>query len=147
MDILTKKTKEELIEEKKMEIEKIKAEIKELRGPIGLAQMVHNKMICFKYKWAGDHSECVRIGFDEREKIYRDSSLWNHIYHICFEVHRKEHADGNITFKRLSNREKAFSAKMADEIIDIWNKYVVRLYGDCIDTNTLEEYNKMKGEE
>ena len=139
MDIEYKKSIDDIIEAKKMEIEALKREIKELRGPVGLAEMVHHKMLDF-------HREWPNIKFDPRGRHCPDNTLWQHICRTCYEIHRLNHAVENLSFKGLTSKEKAFSAKMADEIIDIWNKYIVRLYGDRIDEKTMTEYKKMIGD-
>lgn len=115
------KTTEERIREKRQEIEKLEKEIKELQGPRGLAQMINGKMLYTAYG---------QIRYDKRN--CPDEALWNHICRVCYEVHRKNHTERKIFFRTLTDHEKKISAEMADEIITIWNKYVMKIYGDII---------------
>jgi len=115
------RTTEELIKAKREEIEKLKKEIKELSLPRGLAQMVNGKMLYTAYG---------EIRYKDRN--CPDEALWNHICRMCYEVHRKNHTERKIFFRTLTDREKKISAEMADEIISIWNKYVIKVYGDII---------------
>lgn len=129
MNIITKTSKEDLIAAKEKEIEQLRKEIKQLRGPVGLAQMVSKKMIDTRYG---------KFAFNKSRNC-PDEALWQHICRICYEVHRENHRPRDMRFNTLTDAEKKVAAEMADKIIDIWNKYVVQVYWNEIDADTLKE--------
>ena len=108
----------ELIAEKEEQIKKLKDEIKELRTPSSLKSLLTNKMLGIDY-----HSG--KLG---AFRHVRDDG-WDCIRRTCLVIHKHNHKLENITMNSLERSEIEFSARMADEIVDIWNKYMCELYG------------------
>ena len=98
-----------LIERKEAQIERLKAEIKTLRGET-IKSMTTNKMA--RLDWYGNPH------YDGKT-----SEPWNRLLKLVLELHGPNHSGENLTTNILSEDEKRLSAKMADEVIPIWNRY------------------------
>lgn len=97
--------RDSLIKEKEKEIARLKAEIKELRGPAGIASLTKNHL-------------CTATWSDGSPRPNSASSEeWQAIKRVCMI------AFGASYVRDLTPEMMQSVAKMADEIIDIFNKY------------------------
>ena len=118
--MITEETKE-IIKEKELEIERLKAELKELKQT-SIASSTENKML---YMIKFDSNENKPVG------IYQNyGGAWNHIRLACqsaflYQFDSKRYKIG-VTKKqeKMSSEEREIAVKMADEMIAIFNKYV-----------------------
>ena len=95
-----------LIAEKEAQIEKLKEEIKSLKGPIGIASLTKNLLITAHGTRGG--------GMIPHNG---NSSHWMPILRVCLN------AFGASYVSELTEADMYLAAEMADEIIEIFNKY------------------------
>lgn len=110
--------KKRLIERKEQELKKLKDELKELKESEGISNFVTEPIL----DW-GNWNNNLRYRL-------RSSNLkpWESIRKLTTEIHRHNHIGENLTVKTLTREEKMLSARMADEVIRIYNRYIKELY-------------------
>lgn len=124
-------TNEELIAEKKRQIEGLKQEIAELEAPRSIAKLVKNKMLYA--------SKAISISKTGNEKVIKirpyhalsGQSPWLHIKGLCMDLVRERHdlhMHERLYIRDLTPTEVITCAQMADEMIEVWNKYIRKLY-------------------
>ena len=106
------KEQERQIAEKKAEIERLKEEIKSIRGE-SIRRLLDVEM--YYHSWHGE----IRKG-----KKFANSNEWGFLLKLVKELHRHNHQGENLTTDVLSGEERTISAKLAKDIIKVWNKYM-----------------------
>ena len=104
--MINREKQDALIKEKEQEIEKLKEEIKAMRGPMGIASLTKNLLVTAHGTYHG--------GFIPHNG---NSSDWSPIMKVCLK------AFGVSYVRDLTEEEMYVAAEMADEIIEIFNKY------------------------
>lgn len=109
----------ELIRIKREQIALLEQEIKMLRTPRSLLEIIST----------------VPLAYSPSKGIYETKTLfrWGAIRDICTEVFRYKYYPrgiGTPNTAMLSEEDKEIAAQMASEIIAVWNKYVEHLYGE-----------------
>ena len=107
-------TNDELIKEKQEQIKQLKYEIATLREPISIASLTTKKII---------KSNRFINKIEECESLALSNGIWDKIRGLCLEVFKNKYSR-NIKIRELTTDEIRIAARMADEIIEIWNKYV-----------------------
>lgn len=118
-----KSIRKDLLEEKKKQLEKLKKEIKELESPTSISTFCNNRMIYPSREKDGSYTI----------KTYHCSGAgeWNEIKNLCMQLMRYKYCpkkNDRLYVRDLSAGEVKLLASMGDEIIDIWNRYVRRVY-------------------
>lgn len=118
-----KSIRKDLLEEKKKQLEKLKKEIKELEFPTSISTFCENRMIYPSREKDGSYTI----------KTYHCSGAgeWNEIKNLCMQLMRYKYCpkkNDRLYVRDLSAGEVKLLASMGDEIIDIWNRYVRRVY-------------------
>lgn len=116
-------TREELLAEKKKQLEKLKKEIKELETPNSISIFCNNRVIYPSREKDGSYTI----------KPYHSSGVgeWKEIKNLCMQLMRYKYCPkihDRLYIKDLSEEEIKLLANMADEIINIWNRYVRKVY-------------------
>ena len=121
-------TDKERIEEIEAQIEQLKAERKALKGSSNIAYLVDRKIkVALRY---GYRNEKIEIA---DRKVSCAHSVWPSILELVKELYKEKHPQGKyqrLKITDLTSEEKEVGAEMATEIVDIWNKYVQKVYGD-----------------
>lgn len=94
------------IAEREAQIAKLQAEIKELRGPNGIASLTKNTLVTARKSYHGKGLKNSLVPDD-----------WSPIVKVCLRVFRVSRV------KDLSENQVRVAAEMADEIIEVFNKY------------------------
>ena len=110
-----------LIMEKEQEIKKLKEEIEELRHPKNLKELVNREIVGVKY-W-DDNSTQYLIN-------WAGHNGWESIKKACIYLWKPKHKKDQLKVRNLSLDELTISARMAEEMIDVWNKYICEIYGE-----------------
>ena len=95
-----------LIKEKEQEIKRLRAEIKSLRGPAGIASLTKNLLVTAR----GTHGG----GMIPHNG---NSPDWTPILRVCLSAFRVSYV------RDLAEEDMYVAAEMADEIIEVFNKY------------------------
>lgn len=109
--------KKKLIEYKECEIKKLRDELKELKESEGISTFVTEEVL----DWGYYNNLCYKSHASHIKP-------WESIRKLTTEIHRHNHIGENLTVKTLTREEKMLSAKMADEVIRIYNRYIKELY-------------------
>lgn len=113
------KTQEQIDEEirkKEALIKTLRDEVAELKAPKSIKRLLTNKML--------NDSCIVPSGYN-----YMVEDGWEHIRKACIHVFRGNHYGENLSMKVLTKDEVKLAAQMADEMVEIWNKYIQIIYG------------------
>ena len=111
---------EELIRQKKEEIEKLKQEIKELRDNNTIKGLTTVPIYGVGYYDHIPNDKCIHMRNDS----------WEMIRKLCVHLHKDKYRNlKHMKAESLTEDERRLSAKMADEIIEVWNKYLFEVYG------------------
>ena len=126
MEMLKEMTEEErrkLLKEKREQLEELKKEITKLNVK-SIAALTTEPMLGIDgfFRNAGNAVWCEK----KTDNPCKDG--WKPIVQVCKELFRNRHIGENLTEKAMSKREIETAAKMADEIIKIWNKYFQNEY-------------------
>lgn len=129
---------QELINEKLEQIRKLKEEVADLRGST-IASCVKEKMLIpsYPYFWNGyKESICER-----RATI---GSAWYHIRNASMLIFEKRLRDKNqrICQKNMTQQQRRRAARFCDEVIRIFNKYILEEYGNEYPIIRVEEDNE-----
>ena len=106
------------IAEKEAEILRLKEEIKSIRGE-SIRRLLDTEM--YYHSWHGE----VRKGTK-----FANSNEWGFLLKLVKELHRHNHQGENLTTEVLSPEERTTSAKLAYDIIKIWNRYMEEIIGE-----------------
>lgn len=115
---------EELIAEKKKQIEDLKREIAELEAPRSIAKLLRQRMLHV----SKDHKRTKKV---RHYHSLSGQSPWLHIKGLCMDLVREGHdlrIHERLYIRDLTQKEVIICAQMADEMIEIWNKYIRKLY-------------------
>lgn len=110
-----------LIMEKEQEIKKLKEEIEELRHPKNLKELVNREIVGVKY-WDDNSTQYVIN--------WAGHYGWEGIKKACIYLWKPKHKKDQMKVRNLSLDELTISARMAEEMIDVWNKYICEIYGE-----------------
>lgn len=118
MNDMNEEARLKAIEEREQRIKELKAELAELKCPKTLTSLMNNLM----YNVVG--------GQIRTNSPFVNNDGWEYTRKLCIMLHKRHHRGENMTLNVLSPEEIRISAKMADEIVEIWNKYVLKVYGN-----------------
>ena len=111
-----------LIAEKEEEIKRLTAELEELKNPKSLKELVDRDILWVRY-WDEDNSVAYAKNWSGHE-------AWKNIRQACLYLWKPNHKRDQMRVGTLTRDELTISARMAEEMIDIWNKYVAEIYGE-----------------
>ena len=116
-------TNEEKIKDIDRQIEELKREKKRLSGQ-SIASLTNRLiLIIMKNRQTG----AIHIG---ARNLSCANDIWTPIMTLSKELHRPKHSKRTIMVRDMTEDERKISAAMATEMIDVWNKYVRKVYGD-----------------
>ena len=115
--------RERLIKEKEEQIRVLEEELKELKNPRTLKGLV-DRDIYYVSPFKNDDFRIKKL------KNWSGWKEWEYIRLICTYLWKPMHKGESIKVGKLSKEELEISARMAEEVIDIWNKYIVNVYKD-----------------
>lgn len=111
----------ERIEEIERQIEELKAEKRALTGS-SIAYQVNRKILVpFYDKWNEKTTTKAR-------KLSCVNTIWNPIVMLCKSLHAPIGKNQRIKISDLTEEQRNISSQMATEMVDIWNKYVQKVY-------------------
>lgn len=117
---------EERIKEIEKQIEELKAEKKALTGS-SIAYNVNRKILLpFYDKWKDGTTTKART-------LSCANTIWTPIVTICKVLHTPIGKNQRIKISDLTEEQRNISSQMATEMVDIWNKYVQKVYGNEAD--------------
>ena len=109
---MNQQEREEKIKANKKAIAELQAEIKALKGPTSLGELITEPL----YGW--EYNRATQTNEPGRYRVLSYSEEWSAIRRLCVTLFRDR---GKVN--QLSDEEKIFAAEMADEIIRVRNKY------------------------
>ena len=117
----------ELIKQKQEEIDRLRKEISELKKPSSIKSLLKNEKV---YEWNSDTHELIL------SKNFCFENMWKCIKELSIELfkpkYRPHRLYSRVKVKDLTHKEVRIAAEFSDEIIDIWNKYMLKIYGDKV---------------
>lgn len=115
------RSKEEIIKEKTEEIEKLKRELHFLKDPCSIKNLVRHKYI-YNVDYQGT------FGLDSN---WGCGHTWDSIRRLCIELFRGKHiGEKYIRINNLTHEETEIAADFADEVLDVWDRYMLDIYGN-----------------
>lgn len=120
--------RERLIKEKEEQIRKLTEELQELKSPKDLKFLVDRDILGVRY-WDEDKPVYVM-------ENWGGYTQWESIRKACLYLWKPNHKKAKqLRIRDLTKDEITISARMAEEMIDIWNKYVNEIYGEVREEN------------
>ena len=120
--------RERLIKEKEEQIRKLTEELQELKSPKDLKFLVDRDILGVRY-WDEDKPVYVM-------ENWGGYTQWESIRKACLYLWKPNHKkEKQLRIRDLTKDEITISARMAEEMIDIWNKYVNEIYGEVREEN------------
>lgn len=113
--------KEALIKEKEEKIKELKKELADLKGATTFSVYTTETMLYAICRTAEN--------FEIREAEYYMPQEWQGIKELGKGLFSAKHPGRRYCIKDMTEDEKKIAARMADEMIVIWNKYVKEVYG------------------
>ena len=109
------------IRDRQDKINELRREIEEMRQPYSIKKLMKNEMLDINSRMEiMEHSSCVEA--------------WDHLKRTCMYLFKPRHYGVSMKIKVLTKDEVKVVAQMADEMVEIWNKYIRQEYGNG-DTN------------
>lgn len=119
-------TNEERIKEIEKQIDELKNEKKALTG-CNIAHNVNRKILLPIYdKW--EYKTTIKA-----RTLSCANKTWNPIVMLCKSLHTPIGKNQRIKINDLTEEQRNISSQMATEMVDIWNKYVQKVYGNETD--------------
>lgn len=123
MKELKAEERQSLIKAKEEKIKELKKELADLKGATTFSVYTTETMLYAIRCTAGNsHIEI-------REAEYLMPQEWNGIKELGKGLFSAKHPGRRYCIKDMTEDEKKIAARMADEMIVIWNKYVKAVYG------------------
>lgn len=116
----------ERIEEIERQIEELKAEKRALTGSTIAYKVNRRILLPFYDRWEKKITTGSRT-------MSCANSIWNPIVMLCKSLHTPIGKNQKIKISDLTEEQRNISSQMATEMVDIWNKYVQKVYGNETD--------------
>ena len=116
---MDEKERTQEIERRKKKIAELRAEIEELKVPYTIASLLNNRMLDVSYRKDGVHLKEPPL-----VNIYG----WEYIRKTCLAFFKPMHPGENMTIRTLNPEEIKIAARMADDMISVWNDYIMEVY-------------------
>lgn len=105
-----------LLDKKRQQMKELRREIEELQAPRSISWMMENQIR--EVNWKGE----------VRPVPFSNSEAWLKIRALALQLFKPKHQKEYMKVTTLTGAEAKTAAKMAGEIIEIWNKYVEEIY-------------------
>lgn len=115
----------ELIKQKQEEIDRLHKEISELKNPSSIKSLLKNEKV---YECNSDTHELIL------SKNFCFENMWKCIKELSIELFKPKYKPhklySRVKVQDLTREEVQLAAEFSDEIINVWNKYMVKIYGN-----------------
>ena len=119
---MTEEERKKLIKEKEAELKAISEQLTELKDPTSIKNLLRTTHI-YRYNRYEEKLEYqTNWGFAE---------CWNLVRNLSIELFKGKHEKRNyerLLVRDLTHEETRIAADFSDEILEIWNKYMEKIY-------------------